>query len=75
MSQQKKHSLMETVLSTGIGFGIAFIANLLVLPLFGFNVSVTQSLWIGIIMTVISVIRGYYVRRLFNYLYVKGVLR
>jgi hypothetical protein len=72
--QARRHSLLEACVSTAIGFGIAYLTTLLVLPLFGFRVTVGQSLWITLIFTVISVIRGYWVRRLFNYLHQKGIL-
>ncbi len=73
--QKKKHSLLEACLSTGIGFGVSWLANMLVLPLFGFAVTGSQALWIGVIFTFVSVARSYGVRRFFNYLHVKGILQ
>ena len=69
MSQTHKQSMIETCASTAIGFGIAYVASLLVLPLFGFAVTHGQNFWITVIFTVISLVRGYFVRRLFNYLH------
>lgn len=42
------------------------IANLIVLPWFGFKVSVSQAFNIGVIFTFISIARSYILRRLFN---------
>lgn len=49
-----------------IGFGVNWLANLLVLPLFGFNVSPADAFGIGLIFTAISIARSYVLRRLFN---------
>lgn len=74
MSQAKRHSLLETFASTFIGYSVAFIANLIILPHFGFTPSVVENFWITNFFTVVSLVRGYFVRRLFNYLHIKGVL-
>jgi len=66
MAQSRKGSLIEALANTAIGWGINLSANLVVLPLFGFPVTVTQAIGIGVIFTVISVVRSYGVRRLFN---------
>lgn len=72
--QKKRHSLLEAFLSTGIGFSIAYLVNLIVMPLFGFQITHGQNFLITCIFTVISVIRGYGVRRLFNFMQVRGIL-
>ena len=61
--QSKRDSLIETLTNVGIGWFISFIANMLVLPLFGYNINLTDGVLISIIFTVISIIRGYVVRR------------
>lgn len=62
-------SLVETVVSTAIGYSVATAANYYILPLFGLPVSWGSASWIGVIFTIISLIRGYLVRRFFNYLH------
>ena len=64
--QSKKMSLVETCASTAIGYAVAILAQVLVFPLFGLTVSLSQNLAIGAIFTVVSIARGYCVRRLFN---------
>ena len=64
--QTKKQSLIETLTNVGIGWFISFIANMLVLPLFGYNINLTDGVLISIIFTIISIVRGYVVRRWFN---------
>ena len=69
MSQPRLHSFVEAWINVLIGFGVSFAANMLILPMFGYNVSVNHALGIGLWFTVVSVIRGYAVRRLFNRMY------
>ena len=64
--QSKRESLIEKLTNVGIGWFISFIANMLVLPLFGYNINLTDGVLISIIFTIISIIRGYVVRRWFN---------
>jgi hypothetical protein len=66
MSQTRRGSLAEAVINTVIGFGINFVANLLILPRFGFNITLFDNLLMGLLYTAISVARGYVVRRWFN---------
>ncbi len=64
--QSKKQSLIESLTSTTIGIIIGIVLNLTILPIFGYPVSVVDSLWISLIFTAISVVRSYVVRRIFN---------
>ena len=64
--QSKMESMIETLTNVGIGWFISFIANMLVLPLFGYNINLTDGLLISIIFTIISIVRGYLIRRFFN---------
>ena len=64
--QTKKQSLIETLTSVFVGWIIGVILNLTILPLFDYNITVVDSLWVSLIFTVISVVRGYVIRRLFN---------
>ena len=64
--QTKKQTLIETLTSVFVGWLIGVILNMLVLPLFDYNITVIDSLWVSLIFTVVSVIRGYVIRRWFN---------
>lgn len=66
MSQTKLQSLIEANVSTAIGFGISWAATPLVLAAFGYTVGAGKAFGITAVYTVISIIRGYFVRRLFN---------
>lgn len=64
--QSRKTSLIEVCFNTAIGFVVAYAANAVVMPAFGHHVSATENFWITAIFTVISIARGYCVRRLFE---------
>jgi hypothetical protein len=64
--QTKLGSFVEAWANIAVGFGINYCANLLVLPLFGLNVTPSDAFGIGVIFTVISLVRSYILRRWFN---------
>jgi hypothetical protein len=64
--QKKSHSLAESLFNVLIGFAVSYAANLIVLPWFGFKVSHSAAFGIGLIFTVISIVRSYVLRRIFN---------
>jgi hypothetical protein len=66
MSQTKLGSFAEAWFNVAVGFGINYLGNIFILPLFGLNVSYSQAFWIGVIFTVISVARSYFLRRFMN---------
>lgn len=75
MKQSRKASFAETCLSTAIGYVIAVTTQAIVFPWFGLDVPFSHNLLIGVIFTVVSIARGYMVRRLFEHLRVKAILR
>lgn len=70
-SQPKKHSLLEAIFNVVLGFGVAVISNLIVLPAFGYNVTPADSISIAGVFTVISIVRSYVLRRAFNYFHIR----
>jgi hypothetical protein len=66
MRQTRLGSLIEVSINIFIGYWINFVANLVILPMFGLNVSITDNFLIGFIYTFISVARSYVVRRWFE---------
>ena len=48
-----------------VGYALAVGAQLLVFPLFGLQATLGQSLGIGAIFTLVSLVRGYQLRRVF----------
>ena len=66
MAQTKFGSFVEAWANIAVGFTINFFANMAILPLFGFKVSAGSAFEIGLIFTVISLVRSYVLRRWFN---------
>ena len=66
MRQSRLGSLIEVSVNIAIGFLINWIANIIVLPMFGFQVTAGQAFQMGLVFTVISVARSYVVRRYFE---------
>lgn len=66
MKQSKFMSLMESFINILVGFGVSCVANVLVLPLFGFNVTFHDAVKIGVVMTFISIARSFTLRRVFE---------
>lgn len=65
--QSVRESIMEAWTNVAIGFGINYMANLLVLPLAGLAVTPGGAFWIGCIFTGISVCRSFLIRRWYNW--------
>jgi hypothetical protein len=68
MTQRRVISAIETILSTLIGFGVALLTQIVVFPWFGFNPPLHENVMISVVFTIVSIVRGYCVRRLFNWL-------
>lgn len=66
MTQTRLGSFIEAIINVIIGFGINFTANMLIFPLFGFHITPGANFALGLIYTVISLVRSYAVRRWFN---------
>jgi hypothetical protein len=65
-------SAVESVTNVAVGFGLAVATQALVFPLFGIHATMQQHLAIGALFTVVSVIRSYVLRRLFEAVRVRG---
>ena len=64
--QSKRNSAFEAFTNVVTGYLVSVAANVLVLPMFGYNVTVFDSFAIGLAFTAISLVRSYVLRRVFN---------
>jgi hypothetical protein len=71
MKQSRLMSLVESLANVLIGYGVAVATQMAVFPLFGLAVTVTENLLIGLIFTVVSIVRSYALRRGFEALRVR----
>ncbi|MBF9235564.1 hypothetical protein I2H38_19565 [Microvirga sp. BT350] len=72
MGQSKRASMIEALANVAIGYGISVAANIAVMPAFGYHITVGQAAGMGLIFTVISIVRSYMLRRAFNWLHLRG---
>lgn len=66
MSQSRLHSFIEAWANVLVGFLVGLISNIVVLPLFGYKVTLTDAFGMSVVFTVISIVRSYMIRRWFN---------
>ena len=64
--QTKKKSLIESTVQTLIGLGTSILVQITIYPLMGIPVTFEQNLIITTVFFVVSIVRGYLVRRLFE---------
>lgn len=65
-TQSRLASFIEAVSNTVIGFFISVTAQWMLFHLYGIKATVTQFVWLSIWMTVLSVVRSYVLRRMWN---------
>jgi len=64
--QTKKLSLIESVINTAAGFILSLLLQLFIYPIMNIPVTFSQNIIITIAFTILSIIRGYIIRRVFN---------
>ena len=72
MTQTKRQSAVETMANVGSGYFIAMALNLFFLPHYTKEIaeqSIIIAIYIGLVYTIVSVIRSFGFRRLFNKLH------
>ncbi len=64
--QTRKHSLIETLSQVTSGYLVSLALQIIIFPLYNIHVSFQQNIQIGIWFTLAAIIKGYFVRRLWN---------
>lgn len=64
--QTKLSSFLETAAQTFIGYVINLGVQLLIYPMYGAVFTLRQNIEIGLIFLIVSLVRGYCIRRVFN---------
>lgn len=64
--QSRLESFIETLVNVIIGFLVAIASQLLIFPMFDIHIPLTDNFLIGAWFTLISIVRGYTIRRWFN---------
>ncbi len=66
MKQSRGMSLAEALVNVIVGYGAAVLGQLAILPLFGLHPTLSQNLTMGAVFTVLSIVRSFALRRLFE---------
>jgi uncharacterized protein YacL len=64
--QTKKYSFLESIVNTTVGFVIALLMQIIVYPIMNIPVTLNQNIILTFLFTILSIARGYVIRRWFN---------
>lgn len=66
MMQSRTMSAVEAVTNVTVGYGVAVGTQMVIFPWFGLTATLGQNMAIGAIFTIVSLVRSYGLRRVFN---------
>ena len=66
MKQSRTMSMIEALANVAVGYGVAVLTQIAVFPLFGLSVTLVQNLMMAGLFTLVSIIRSYTLRRVFE---------
>lgn len=66
MKQSKKQSAVESLTNIVVGLVTSFLIQSWIYPLLNIEVTINQNIFITFVFFVVSFIRGYVIRRIFN---------
>ena len=64
--QTKKQSLFESISNVIVGYMVSLLSQLVIFPMFDIHVELKTNIYIGLWFTVISIMRSFLFRRIFN---------
>jgi hypothetical protein len=73
--QSRKLSLIETFVGIFIGWCVSIWLNANVFPLFGINIPMETNLKVSVIFTIAAILRSYALRRFFNWIAIRELLK
>ena len=72
MRQTRRMSLVEALANVAVGYAVAVATQIAVFPHFGLETTMSENLAIGVIFTVVSIVRSYSLRRVFEIIRMRG---
>ena len=67
MTQSRMMSAIEAVTNVLVGYGVAVATQMVIFPLFGLTATLRQNMAMGAVFTIVSLVRSYLLRRVFNH--------
>ena len=67
MTQTRVMSATEATVNVLVGFGVAVGTQVAIFPLFGLIATLEQNMAMGAVFTIVSLVRSYVLRRVFNH--------
>ena len=65
--QSRKHSIIEALTNIGVGMVLAFVSQIIIIDwIYGIPVSLGLNLQMTVWFTLVSLVRSYILRRMFN---------
>ncbi len=64
--QTRLMSMVETITNVAIGLVVSFLSQVVIFKYYDIHISLAQNLELTLYFTVVSVIRGFALRRFFN---------
>ena len=72
MKQSRAMSLVEAIANVAVGYGVAVVTQVLIFPVFGLHTTLAQNLKMGAVFTIVSIVRSFGLRRLFEAIRVRA---
>ena len=73
MKQSRLMSMVESVANVLVGYGVAVATQILIFPVFGLHTTLVQNLEMGGIFTIMSLVRSFTLRRLFEAIRIRSM--
>jgi len=70
--QTHLHSVLESLINILVGYLVAVGAQILIFPLFGYQITLRDNFITGSLFAIVSFSRSYVLRRFFNWLHLRG---
>jgi hypothetical protein len=74
MKQSRAASLIEAIINIAVGFGLSILFQATVLPLLGVQIPWSANFAFALVMTAVSIIRQFILRRVFEALHIRRPL-
>jgi hypothetical protein len=74
LKQSRAMSFAEAATNVAVGVTFAFVVQVAIFPIFGITVSVVDNIMIAAIFTVVSLVRSFTLRRLFEAVRISGLV-